>query len=100
MKIIDAVGALSDGEERLDIGALNARDHQVFALVKDCAGVKGCVDEHPFHQIWIRFGIKVVAPNQRCMCGGENRILITVINTIAARRLAVTARKQFLLLLE
>ena len=99
-EVVDAVRAFGDGEEGFAVRALDARHDQKLALVQDGAGVEGGVDAHALHQEGIGLLVEVVAPGDGRVRGGQHRILVAVVDAVAAGGLAVAPGKQLFLLLE
>ena len=74
LKPVHARLALGDGEKRFAVHALGAdNEHDVFAP-RHCADIESGVDAEPFQQQRIRLRIQIVAPFQRDMLGGDDRI--------------------------
>ena len=71
-----AVVALRDGEERLAVEALDARDDAVLAAEADRAGVEDRLDREPLEQHRVRGGVQVVAPLERDVEAREDGALV------------------------
>ncbi len=77
-EVVDAVLALGDGEEGLAVVALHPADEQDPAVQLDRPGVEDPVDAEAFHQVRVRLGVQVVAPEGWGMGRGEDGVPVPV----------------------
>ena len=96
-EVIDSVGTHRHGKETLAVSTFNAHDKQVFALPLDGAGIQRCIHHDALHQIRIVFLVEVIAPFQRRMLSGENRVGILCIDTVPPFQWFVFLSQQLLM---
>ena len=82
-EVVDAVGTLRHGEERLAVVALHPDHEQVASVELDGSGVECGVEADALHEIWVGRGVEVVSPLQRHHVGGHHGVEVTLIDAIA-----------------
>ena len=99
-EIVDSVGALRDGEERLPVCAFHSYREHIFSVPLDGSGIEGGVDAESFLQIRIRGRVQVIFPEHRSMSARENRILVSFINAVHINRLILFGNQIFIISLK
>jgi hypothetical protein len=91
---VNAGLAFSDSEERLSIYSLDAGDETEFAVEPDCPGIEDAVYAEPFHEVWIGGMVQIVSPEDWCVLGSQDRVDVSIEDTIAAAGPAIWPRYQ------
>ena len=81
-EVVHAVGAFGHGEEGFAVGPLHTHYQYVLVSPLNGTGVQGGMDTYPFHQEGVAFLVQVVAPLQRGVFPGEDRMLVTFIYAV------------------
>ena len=82
-EVIHAVRALGHSEERLAVGAFNPHNKYIFALPFDGARIERRVHHDSLHQVRVVLLVEVIAPLQRSMLGGDDGILVFLVDAVA-----------------
>ena len=85
-EVVDAVGTLRHGEERLSVGAFHAHDDDVLVVPLDGATVERRVHHDALHQKGIVFLVEVIAPGERRVFRRHDGVLILGVDAVAALR--------------
>ena len=84
-EVVDAVRRFGHGEKRFAVGALHSCHDQVAAVELDGAGVHHGIDADPFHAVGIAPRVEVIAPEERCVSGCQDRITVAGIDAVIGR---------------
>ena len=95
-EVVDTVGTLCHGEERLAVGTLHTDNNDVFPVPLDGTAVERGVHHDALHEIGVVFLAEVVAPRERGMLGSDDRILILGIDAVSPFTRDIGASKQLL----
>ena len=81
-EVVDAVGTLGRGEERLAVGTLHTDNEHILVMPLDGAAVERGVHHDALHQVGVVLLTEVIAPFQGRMVGRQDGVLILLINTV------------------
>lgn len=96
-EIVDSVGALRDGEERLSVCSFHSYSQYIFPVPFDGSGVESGMDAESFLQIRISDRVQVIFPEHRSMRARENGILVSFINAVHINRLILFRNQIFII---
>ena len=68
----------------LSVIALNSCNKVILAVEINSARVQYCVYAQSLHEVWICLRVHVIFPDNRCVCGCQNRVNVSVINSVVA----------------
>ena len=97
-EIVNAVGALGDGEERFAVVAFDTHRQYVFAVVEHGSGVERAVDAETLHAVGVAFGREVVAPFQRRVVPRQHGVQVTFVNPVSGQQRFVLTLQQSVML--
>ena len=95
-EIVDAVGTLCHGKERLAVGTLHPHDNHIFALPLDGATVERGIHHDALHEIGVVALAQIVSPGERCVLGSDDRVLILGIDAVSPFTRDIWAGEQLL----
>ena len=97
-EVIDTVGRLCHGEERLTVGSLHAHHQQILVVPLDGPAVQGGVHHDALHQIRVVVLVEIVAPLQGSVLSREDRVFVFLVDTVPPLHGFVLFRQQRLMM--
>ncbi len=95
-EIVYSIRTLGNGEKRLAVVALHTDYKKIFPVPFHCAGIERCVHSYTLHEIGISGGIEIVTPHRGNHLGRDDRIFISLINSVALQGSVRTCHKLFI----
>ena len=81
-EVVHAVGTFGHGEEGFAVGPLHTHYQYVLVSPLNGTGVQSGMDTNPLHEERIALLVQVIAPLQRGVFPGEDRMLVTFIYAV------------------
>ena len=96
-EVVHSVRALGHSEEGFAVRTLDTHDEDIFSVPLYSSRIECGVHFETLHQIWVGLLVKVITPEKRGVCTGQNRIDVAFIDTVSFYGLVLSCDEGFVL---